>query len=82
MSQFAGKLLFAPEDLTNNKVALFHRVVPQMVDAADLQMRLREDTMLELVFHALRDDSIASSEEEFPYRIAFIGDQGDGSIEP
>ncbi len=78
----AGRLLFHPLDSTNNKVALFHKAAPRFDQASELMMRLREDTNYTMIFDCLRNDAVPSAQPEYPYRIAFIGDVGDASIEP
>lgn len=74
-------LLFVPDDTTNGKAVLFHKVAPAIPETAELQFRLRSRTTLPLVFHAMREDGVVSSDAEYNYRLMAIGTLSDLSIE-
>lgn len=75
-------LLFVPDDTTNNKAVLFHKVAPAIQETAELQFRLRSRSTLPVVFHAMREDGVVSTDAEYNYRLMAIGKLSDLSIEP
>lgn len=79
LSGSAIKLLFAPEDTTNNKVFLARKAIP-IGPAHEIQMKASEKSILLVRFVILEDTSIGSADARYNYRGFFFGDIRDVAI--
>lgn len=75
-----GVLVFAPLDLTNNKLLLARKAIPLQDETAELALRLKDSTKLRLLFYCIEDTAIASSNARYNSRILAIGDRRDLSV--
>ena len=79
LSANAIKLMFAPEDTTNNKVMLARKAVP-VGPAQEVHFKTSEKTILLVRFIILEDTSIGSADARYNYRGLFVGDIRDVAL--